>query len=424
MKFKNLLFLLLLVTVPIFSQEVADKIAAVVDNEIIMQSELDFQVNLAASQRKISPETPGLRSQVLKAMVEDKLVYAQANFDSITVTDEEVENRVNYQIQMFTQQYGSKEKVEQAYGMSIEKIKHELRDDVKKNIMVQKLQEKNFSGIEASRRDVEDFYYKYKDSIGVIPEKVKLSHIYRNPRSSDEVKKKYYDLTKALIDSLKNGADFAALAKHYSQDPASAVQGGDLGFVKKGIFYPEFEAAAFALKPGQTSDIVETQAGYHIIQLLEQRGDAIHSRHILIKIKNDEQADLRTIEFLTDVRDSIIRKFNTFDYYAKKYSDDKESASFGGDLGTFYTSQLDKSLSAVVAKLKDGDISFPSRIDYGQASYGYHIVWLVEKIPQHPAEFDKDYQELKKLADEYKKQKQYEKWIEGLKSKIYFEVRQ
>lgn len=423
MKFKNLLFILLLIAVPAFAQETIDKIVAVVDNEIIMQSELEFQINLAASQRKISPETPGLKEQVLKAMIEDKLVYAQANFDSITVTDDEIENRVNYQIQMFTQQYGSKEKVEQVYGMSIEKIKHELRDDVKKNIMTQKLQEKNFAGIEASRRDVEEFYNKYKDSIGVIPEKVKLAHIYRNPKSSAEVKKKYYDFAKDLLDSLNNGADFASLAKRYSQDPASAVQGGDLGFVKKGVFYPEFEAAAFALKPGQTSGIIETQAGYHIIQLLEQRGDAIHTRHILIKIKNDEQADLRTIEFLTDVRDSIIRKFGTFDEYAKKYSEDKESAAFGGELGTFYTTQLDKSLSAVVAKLKDGEISFPSRIDYGQGSYGYHIVWLVEKTPQHPAELDKDYQELKKLADEYKKTQQYQKWIEGLKSKIYFDVR-
>jgi peptidyl-prolyl cis-trans isomerase SurA len=423
MKFKNLLFLLLLLTVPLVAQEVVDKIVAVVDNEIIMQSELEFQISLAASQRKISPETPGLKEQVLKAMIEDKLVYAQANYDSITVTDDEIDNRVNYQIQMFTQQYGSKEKVEQAYGMSVEKIKHELRDDVKKNIMVQKLQEKNFTGIEASRKDVGDFYYKFKDSIGVIPEKIKLSHIYRNPKSSEEVKKKYSDFAKDLLDSLKNGADFATLAKHYSEDPASAVQGGDLGFVKKGIFYPEFEAAAFALKPGQISGIIETQAGYHIIQMLEQRGDAIHARHILVKIKNDEQADLRTIEFLTDVRDSIIRKLGTFDYYATKYSEDKESGAFGGDLGTFYTSQLDKTLTPIVDKLKDGEISFPSRIDYGQSNYGYHIVWLVERIPQHPADFDKDYQELKKLADDYKKQQQYEKWIESLKSKIYFDVR-
>jgi peptidyl-prolyl cis-trans isomerase SurA len=155
MKIKILSFFILF-AIPLFCQEVIDKIVAIVDNEIIMQSELEFQVGLVASQRKISLQTPGLKQQVLKAMVEEKRVYAQANLDSITVTDDEVENRINYQIQVFTQQYGSKEKVEQAYGMSIEKIKRELRDDVKKNIMVQKLQEKNFSGIEASRKEVEE----------------------------------------------------------------------------------------------------------------------------------------------------------------------------------------------------------------------------------------------------------------------------
>jgi peptidyl-prolyl cis-trans isomerase SurA len=422
MKIKILFFFFLL-ALPLFCQQIVDKVVAVVDNEIIMQSELQFQVSLVASQRKISPETPGLKSQVLKAMIEDKLVYAQANIDSITVTDEEVDDRINRQIQMFTQQYGSKEKVEQAYGMSIEKIKRELRDDVKKNVMVQKLQEKNFAGIEASRREVEDFYSKYKDSIGVIPDKVKLSHIYRNPKSSNEQKLKFYDITKAILDSINHGADFSLMAKRYSQDPASAANGGDLGFVKRGIFYPEFESAAFALNIGQISNIIESPAGYHIIQLLEKRGEAIHTRHILIKIKNDEQADLRTIEFLTEVRDSIIRKFDTFAEYAKKYSEDKESNAFGGDLGTFYVSQLDKNLSDIVSKLKEGEISFPRRIEYGPDNYGYHIVYLEQRIPQHPANIDNDYQELKKLADEYKKQKMYEKWIGELKSKIYNEVR-
>ena len=422
MKIKILLFFFLF-ALPLFCQQIVDKVVAVVDNEIIMQSELQFQVSLVASQRKISPETPGLKNQVLKAMIEDKLVYAQANIDSITVTDEEVDNRINYQIQMFTQQYGSKEKVEQAYGMSIEKIKRELRDDVKKNVMVQKLQEKNFAGIDASRREVEEFYNKYKDSIGVIPDKVKLSHIYRNPKSSNEQKLKFYDITKAILDSINHGADFSIMAKRYSQDPASAANGGDLGFVKRGIFYPEFESAAFALNIGQISNIIESPAGYHIIQLLEKRGEAIHTRHILIKIKNDEQADLRTIEFLTEVRDSIVRKFDTFSEYAKKYSEDKESNAFGGDLGTFYVSQLDKNLSEIVSKLKAGEISFPRRIEYGADNYGYHIVYLEQRIPQHPANIENDYQELKKLADENKKQKMYEKWIGELKSKIYNEVR-
>lgn len=419
----KILFFFFLFAMPLFCQEIIDKIAAVVDNEIIMQSELQFQVNLVASQRKISPETQGLKEQVLKAMVEDKLVYAQANIDSITVTDEEVDNRINYQVQMFIQQYGSKEKVEQAYGMSIEKIKRELRDDVKKNIMVQKLQEKNFSGVEASRREVEDFYNKYRDSIGVIPDKVKISHIYRNPKSSSEQKQKYYDITKAILDSINHGADFSLMAKRYSQDPASAANGGDLGFVKRGVFYPEFEAAAFALNIGEVSNIIESPAGFHIIQLLEKRGEAIHTRHILIKIKNDEQADLRTIEFLTELRDSIVRGLETFANCAKKYSEDKESNAFGGDLGTFYVSQLDKSLSDIVSKLKEGEISFPRRIEYGTDNYGYHIVYLEKRILQHKADLDNDYQELKKLADEYKKQKLYEKWIGDLRSKIYNEVR-
>ena len=419
----KVLFFFFLFAIPLFCQEVIDKIVAIVDNEIIMQSELQFQVSLVASQRKISPETPGLKNQVLKAMIEDKLVYAQANIDSITVTDDEVENRINYQIQMFTQQYGSKEKVEQAYGMSIEKMKRELREDVKKNIMVQKLQEKNFSGVEASRHEVEDFYSNYKDSIGVIPDKVKLSHIYRNPKSSNEQRLKYYDITKGILDSINHGADFSIMAKRYSQDPASAINGGDLGFVKRGIFYPEFESAAFALNIGQVSNIIESPAGFHIIQLLEKRGEAIHTRHILIKIKNDEQADLRTIEFLTEIRDSIVRKFDTFANYAKKYSEDKESNAFGGDLGTFYVSQLDKNLSEIVSKLKEGEISFPRRIEYGADNYGYHIVYLEKRIPQHVADIENDYPELKKLADENKKQKLYTKWIEELKGKIYNEVR-
>ena len=136
--------LICIASAAVFAQEVLDKVIAVVDDEIITKSELDFQTQLLASQRKLDPNTPGLREQVLNAMIEDKLVYAEANFDSVTVSEEEVNQRIDYQIQIFTQQYGSKEKVEQIYGMSIEKIKRELRDDVRKTIMSQRLQEKQF----------------------------------------------------------------------------------------------------------------------------------------------------------------------------------------------------------------------------------------------------------------------------------------
>jgi len=360
---------------------------------------------------------------VLNDLINEKLIYAQANLDSITVTEDEVTQRIDYQIQMFEQQLGSKEGVEKAYGMTVEKIKRELRDNIRKQLMIQKVQQKEFGTVEASRREVEEFFEKFKDSLGVIPEKVDVAHIFRNPKTSSAVKAKYRTFAESLLDSIKNGSDFAELAKKYSDDPGSASHGGDLGFVKKGVFYPEFEAAAYALQPGQISGIVESPVGFHIIQLIEKRGETIHTRHILIKVKNDEDTDLKTIEFLTDVRDSILKGNGTFAEFARKFSEDESSKNFGGDLGTFYLNQLDQNLLDVVSKLKEGEISFPKRIDYGQGNYGYHIVYLKKRTPQHIADLDQDYPELKKLANEYKRQKQYEKWLSDLKEKIYYDVR-
>ena len=420
----KILSILILIVGHLFAQAgVIDKVVAVVDNEIILQSELDFQASVYASQRGMDPKSPELRTQLLNAMIDEKLVYAQAELDSITVTDAEVAQRIEYQIQVLKQQYGSEASIEKMYGMSLEKIKRELRDDVRKNLMVQRLREKNFAPVEASRREVEEFYQNYRDSLGMIPEKLRIFHIFRNPKTTDRLKNQYRDFAKAVLDSIKQGSSFEEMAKKYSEDPGSKAYGGDLGFVKKGVFYPQFEAAAYALEVGQLSDVVETPVGYHIIELLERRGESIHTRHILFKFKTDEGADLEAIEFLTELRDSVVNEVNTFQYYAKRYSEDKETAPFSGDLGTFYLNQLDKNLLDVVSKLKQGEISFPKRIDYAQGIYGYHIVYLQSRVPQHPASLEEDYAELKRLADEYKKQKQYETWVASLRDKIYWEVR-
>ena len=422
MKVKIISLLLIIVSCG-YSQEVLDKIVAVVGNEFITQSELDYQTMYTAAQRKISPDTPNLKKEVLDNLINEKLIYAQANLDSITVTEDEVNQRIDYQIQLFEQQFGSKENVEKAYGMSIEKIKRELRDNIRKNLMIQKLQQKNFGTVEVTRKEVEEFFDKFKDSLGVIPEKVDVAHIFRNPKTSSAIKAKYKAFAESILDSIKHGADFAEMAKKYSDDPGSASHGGDLGFVKKGVFYPEFESVAFSLKPGEISDVVESPVGFHIIQLIEKRGESIHTRHILIKIKNDEDADLKTIEFLTDIRDSILKGHGTFSEFAKKYSEDESSKNFGGDLGTFYMDQLDNNLKDIVSKLKEGEISFPKRIDYGQSNYGYHIVYLKKRVPQHLADLNKDYPELKKLAEEYKKQQLYDNWLSELKKKIYYDIR-
>lgn len=420
---KFLTFLVLILSINIYSQEVVDKIAAVVDDEVILTSELDFQVAMLAAQRKLDPKSPELRKQVLNKLIEDKLMYAQAILDSIEVTDDEVNSQLDQVIAYYTNQYGSQERLEKAYGMSVERIKREMREDTRKNLMAEKLKQQKFANIDVSRKEVADFFNTYEDSLGVIPEKFEIAHIFINPKSTDKLKKKAKEFAQMLRDSIANGADFAELAKKYSDDPGSAAEGGDLGFVKRGVFYPEFEAAAFSLKEGELSQVIESPIGFHIIQLLEKRGESIHARHILIKPKSDDEADLKAIEQLTDIRDSIINNKNTFAYYAQKYSNDKETSKLGGVLGTFEAGQLDKSLLDQIYKLKEGEISFPKRLDIGNGEYGFHIIKLIKRIPEHKPSLETDYEEIKRIAVFKKQEKLYNNWIKEIKDKVYWEIR-
>ncbi len=289
--------------------------------------------------------------------------------------------------------------------------------------MSQMVQSEKFGKIEATRREVRNFFESYEDSLGMIPEKFTLAHIFLNPKANTRLKKAAFELAQSLLDSIKKGADFAELAKIYSKDPGSAAEGGDLGFVKRGVFFPEFESVAFALKPGELSKIVESPVGYHIIELLERRGESIHTRHILIKPKIDDAADLSTIEKLTEIRDSIVSGANSFKYFANKYSDDKQTSTFGGELGTFEAGQLDKTLLDQVYKLKEGEIGFPKRLEVDKANYGYHIVKLVKRTPEHRPGLETDYDEIKQLTELKKKQDLYKEWMAELKEKIFWETK-
>ncbi|MEN8193052.1 MAG: peptidylprolyl isomerase [Bacteroidota bacterium] len=420
---KYIIICILLLSQFVSAQEALDEIVAVVDNEIILKSELDLRVSMEAAKSNISSDNLALRRRILDGMITEKLLYAQAEIDTIEVSDDQVTQMLDNQMNYFIQQYGSRERVEETYGMSIERIKREFRDDTKKNLMAQEVQRQRFGTIEVTRREVESFYETYKDSLGLIPEKFTLGHIFVNPAKTADVSQKARELAESLLDSLKKGADFALLATKYSDDPGSRTQGGDLGTVERGVFFPEFESAAFALNEGELSNVVESPVGYHIIQLLERKGNQIHTRHILIMIKSDDKSDLGAIELLTDIKDSIRLNFNTFEYYAKKYSDDKETAKFSGKLGTLEVGQLDKQLLQAVYSLKDGEISAPQKLNIDPQNYGYHIVKLYNRKPEHVATIEDDYEDIKRLAEYRKREKMFKEWVEELKSHIYWEIK-
>ncbi len=402
------------------TKPVLDQIAAVVGNEIILKSEVDYQVQLAAYQNKLNPDDPALRKRILEAMVDDKLILTQAILDSVTVSDDDVNRQLDARIQNLIKQVGSQEKVEQIYGMSISKIRNEFKEDMRKQLIIDKEKENKFGDMKVSPLEVRNFYNEYKDSLQEVPEEVTLSHIFIVPKPSGKARQEAYAKAEALLDSLKHGADFAELAKKYSQDPGSASDGGDLGWAKRGQFVPEFEHAVYALKPGEISGIVETQFGFHIIQLLQRRGDLVHARHILITIPHLTSDDDSVITELDTLRERAMHGVS-FALLARTYSEDKDTRDLGGDLGTVSVDQLEPSFLKTVNELKVGEISKPVKVNVGK-TYGYHIVYLRDRIPAHKVNLNEDYSRLEKMALSMKQNEAYTNWIEQLKKQDYWKI--
>ncbi len=400
--------------------QVIDRVVAVVNSDPILESDLKSQVEFYARNNRMDPNAPGLRDQVLQSMINEKLIIARAIEDSVTVTDEEVQQQLDAVIQQRIQQVGSEARLEELYGMPLSRLRREFRDEMRQNLLSQKLQQQRFGNEQVSRYEVENFYQTYRDSLPRVPEEVELAHILIKPVPTEKAKDAARKKIQALIDSLKAGADFASLARRYSEDPGSAPQGGDLGLVRRGQFVKEFESAVFSLSEGQTSGIVETEFGYHIIQLLERRGDAVHARHILIKIERTPDADSVTIARLDSIRARALAGEN-FGELAKKFSEDKETNLVGGNLGTQQLDQLDKNWLATIADLKAGQISNPARIPWG-SSYAYHIVLLKSRTPSHAMSLDEDYHKLEAMTMNFRRMKDYQTWIDELKQQIYWRV--
>lgn len=397
-----------------------DRIVGVVDNDLILESELNASAQFYALNNKIDPKTPGLRLQVLQTMINEKLIVAKAIEDSITVSDDEVQQQLDAVIQQRIQQVGSESRLEEAYGMPISRIKREFRDEMRKNLLAQKLQQQRFGSQTIGRFEVEEFYRTYKDSLPRVPEELELSDISYAPKVSDKAKSSARARIQTILDSLRHGANFDSLARLYSEDPGSATRGGDLGLVRRGLFVKEFETAVFALGEGQISDVVETELGFHIIQLLERRGDAVRAKHILLRIQKTKESDETAIAFLDSLR---IRALGgeSFAELARKYSDGKESL-IGGNLGTVEIDQINKDIFPAVATLKEGEISPPVKIPEG-SSYKYHILWVRKRTSPHSMSLDTDYHKVEAIALNFKRTKDYQAWLEELKAQIYWQAR-
>jgi len=408
----------------IFAQESLDQIVAIVGKDIILDSELKTQLEFYLTQTGSKVENPEelnkLKKTLLDQMINDRLLLAKAEKDTLLkINEKEIEQTLEDQLSKIKSQFSSEEAFQKELkteGLTEAELKRNYREQIKEQLLRDKLISSKLSKSNISSREVKEFYQSYKDSLPEQPESAKLSQILLKIEPSQKTLDSLKDFASMILAKAKAGEDFSELAKNYSEDP-SAKQGGDLGFLKRGEILPEFEMKAFSLNPGEISDLVQTSLGYHIIKLEEKKEEEIHVRHILIKI-TPSQVDSAKILSLADTLYQKLKSGADFVQLVKDYSQDDESKKKGGEIGWFPLAQLPEELKEKITQTEIGQITSTVLTEEG-----VHILKILDKKEKRSLSLEDDYDTIKEMAKRKKGNDEILKWIEELKSKTYVEVR-
>ncbi len=406
------------------SQQVLDKIVAVVEDEIILASELNqFSLNLAyqlgVDPRKDPEKFNKLMSETLQNLINQKLLLARAEEDSIVVEEHQVDSVLEEQIASMIQRVGSAEELEKQLGESIKKIKRNFKDDVRKNLKVEMLRKTKLAQIKITRREVEQFYETMKDSLPELKETVDISHILLTIKPGEASEKLARGKAEKLLESQRAGENFEELCRQYSEDPGSKAQAGELGFIQRGDFVPEFEEVAFLLQPGEFSDIVKSRFGFHIIQCVARKGDKINVRHLLILLQPTKDDEKDTFEKIKQVRKLLAQPGTDFAEITKQYSDDETTKDQGGELGLLELENLqEKEFKNAIEGLEVGEISQPFK-----TKFGWHILKLNARHEARKISIDTDWDKIESWALNMKGQREFQKWLEEIKKDVYVDIK-
>ena len=423
--------LFFVITIPSRAQEaqVIDRVIAVVGQNIILQSDVESMYLEYRLQGGIKGRARELRCEILEDLMFQKLMLNQAEMDSITVTDEQVNADVDRWISYFISQVGSQENLEKYYKKTMPEIREDLFRVRKDNLLVQQVQQNILANVEVTPSEVKKYYYNMsKDSIPMVNSKYEIAHLVKKPPitldQKLEVKDRLYKMRKRIL----NGERFSTLALLYSEDPGSAKKGGELGFKGKGEFVPEFEAAAFNLREGEISEVVETEYGFHIIQMIERRGDFVNVRHILLTVKVAPEELQVAYNELDSIAELINNDSITFDEAVRRFSDEKDRIN-GGILvnpvtgGTLFdASELDQQVSVVVSTMNVGDMSVPVPMKTSDNKDACRLIYLRKKTEPHKANLKDDYTLIRDLTMQKKREEIIDKWIADKSGKAYIKV--
>lgn len=402
-------------------RELVDKVVARVGDEYILLSDVEEQYSATKDSRGSVPEN--FRCLALDQILVGKLLVNQAKIDSLYPKDEEVDQQLNARVDKILDYMGGN--VEQFiayYNITPEVMKAQMRDDMKDQIMGDKMRAKTLEGLATTPAEVKKFFDGIpKDSLPYFNQEVELAEIVRKPKPNETQKTISRERLEKIRDEIVNGKkDFAELAKKFSQDPGSGKEGGDLGWAKRGKFVPEFEAQAFKLDEGQISPVFQTEFGFHLMQLIERRGNAVHARHILIRSELVDEDYVSAKSVLDSVRKEIIKDSLTFSVAVKQFGE-KNTQSYHNDgrlanpangTNTFETRELDPDTYFAIDSMKVGGISAPIEVTTPSGEKYYRCVKLISKTTPHKASLTTDYNKIQAAALDQKKNKSLVNWIE------------
>ena len=432
---KNIIFLIALLTHFIAiaqsdgtrSGQLVDKVQIIVDDKIILHSDIENQINLMSKEMKDNEES---RCYLAEQLIINKVMTSQAVLDSIPLTDEEVDSELDRKINYYVNMLGSKKMFEEYYNKPIEAIKEDFRDDIRDQMLAQRMQSKIIEGLSVTPTEVRDYFNDIpKDSLPFYNTEFEVSQIIIKVTIGEEQQQMALNKILDMRKRVEEGEDFSLLATLYSEDPGSASEGGELGLVPRGTFVPEFEAAAFKLKDGEISDIVKTQFGYHLIKLNKRIGDQVDCSHILVRSQATNK-DLTDAKSKADsVRNALQNKTITFFEAVKLYSEDESSKGNGGRVLNYQTGgtimepeQMEPTLYKMIEKIEVDSLTSVEPYQTQDGNYAFRFAKVDSKVAPHEANLSQDYSKIMEAAKAEKEQRTIQEWVNRRSKKSYIYI--
>ncbi|MBQ7017849.1 MAG: peptidylprolyl isomerase [Bacteroidales bacterium] len=414
-----------------YENGLADKTIALIGNEAIFLSQLEAEIQVMAAQGQGTDRNT--RCQMLENIMEHKLFLNQARLDSLEVGEDNVEMDLQQRLSTVLTQLGGEKEVEEYFKKPIHKLKEEWRDMLREQSLIQQMQQEVMRGAgQATPSEVEKFYKQADESdLPIISTQYRISQIVLYP-DQNSAKLAAKERLLSFRERILKGEKFSTLATLYSEDPGSAIKGGELGMASKNIFWPQFSDAAMALKNGQISQIVETPDGLHLIQMIEKDGEMFNARHILLKPKYTSDDRIKAFNKLDSLKTKIEADSISFELAARINSEDPKSAVSGGLMAdentgsTLFEKDLLKPADySVIKDMKEGEISEPFESTDNEGRSGntiYKILRLEKIIPSHTATFKDDFEVILNIANSDRQQKAIDNFIKEKQAITYIKL--